>query len=141
VTASPFTRVRMALTIALATAFALGSLWLLEVLRRSAEAPEQPPSVQEPDYTVDRFTFVRLSQTGRMRYRVAGVKLTHYVNDMFEIERPVLHQISEQAPPLDAQSERGVVDDAARKIYMYQDVKLDRPQSAERQDFMYARNI
>jgi lipopolysaccharide export system protein LptC len=131
----PTSRIQAALTIALATTIALGSFWLRQVMLDSAEAPERIPAPNEPDYNVEHFTFVRLSESGRLHYRIAGEKLTHFLNDTFEVTHPVMHAVSEGPSYMNARSERAVIDNPARKIHMYDNVQLDRPPTAGSRDF------
>jgi lipopolysaccharide export system protein LptC len=125
----PVNRVRIALVLALVAALALGSFWLLEVMRRNGEGPTRTLGKDESDYTVNQFTFLRLSEQGQVKYEVSGEKLTHYLNETYEITKPLVHAMSDHAAPVAVQAERALIDDTARKVHMYRNVKLDRPPS------------
>ncbi len=123
---TPINRVRIALVLTLIAILALGSFWLLEVMRRSGDETPQKPGADASDYTVDQFTFLRLSEQGQIRYELSGDTLTHYLNDTYKIAAPVVHALSAHAAPVVMKAKNALVDDVARKIHMYHDVKLDR---------------
>lgn len=123
-------RVRLAAIVSVALMLALGSFWVLEVMRRSLDETPAGPPTQDPDYYVEKFQFVRMSQTGQPRYHLAGDKLTHFPhNDSYLIEKPVLQNHSTEALPMTMRAERGVVDHGNTQIHMYDDVQVERPAS------------
>jgi lipopolysaccharide export system protein LptC len=124
-------RVRLAVIMALVAAAALGSFWILEVLRQTKndERPAIPKG--EPDYTVEKFNFVRMSTTGQARYNVSGLMLTHFPNDdSFEIRQPVLHNLTEGQAPTTLHAERAIVDHVKNQIHLHRNVLVERPASA-----------
>jgi len=124
-------RVRLAVIMALAATVALGSFWVLEVLRQTKNDERAAIPKGEPDYTVDKFNFVRMSKTGQARYNVSGLKLTHFPNDdSFEIRQPVLHNLAEGQAPLTLHAERAVIDHVKNQIHLHRNVVVDRPASA-----------
>lgn len=74
-------RVRMISALVVAALLALGSYWVLDVMRRSTEDSLPNAKRSDPDYYVDTFTFIRLNETGKTRYRIAGERLTHNPQD------------------------------------------------------------
>ena len=129
-------RLRMLLVIALLSALALGSFWVLEVMRRSVI--ETLPAVvrEEPDYYVEKFLFVKMSAAGLARYNIAGARLTHFPrNDSYEIHQPILNSRNNPQSPLILSAERALVDHGATNIHMLDNVQLERPASATAERF------
>ena len=72
-------RIRVWLGVALLGLVMLGSFWIYEVMRRQSEdEAANAKNRSEPDYYVENFNFVRLSQSKQTNYRVTGEKLIHY---------------------------------------------------------------
>ena len=51
--------------------FAFGSFWLMQVMRGGDDV-RNVNAGNEPDYIVDNFSFVRMSETGQPRYVISG---------------------------------------------------------------------
>lgn len=129
-------RFRLLVLIALATALALGSFWLFDVMRRSIDDTLPAIVRTEPDYTVEKFSLVRLSKTGEARYNISGIKLTHFPQtDSYEIEQRLLKNFRAERPPLTLRAKRAVADPGNSKIQLYDDVQMDRPASPVSQQF------
>jgi lipopolysaccharide export system protein LptC len=122
-------RLRLIATMALVFAMAMISFWVREVLNDRGNEMARPLDANEPDYIVDGFHFVQLAENGAMRYRIAGEKLTHYVNDTAEIILPVMYATPEKSAPFTIRSETAVIDNPQRRIHMHRSVQLDRPRS------------
>jgi lipopolysaccharide export system protein LptC len=124
----PSNRVRLGVVLALLAALALGSFWMLEVLRRNSNETFSETPKDEPDYIIENFNFVRMSKTGYARYNISGAKLVHYPeNDSFEIQQPVMNNLDKDQAPMTMRAERAIVDHAGDKIHMYRNVQMDRP--------------
>ncbi|MBC7414782.1 MAG: LPS export ABC transporter periplasmic protein LptC [Herminiimonas sp.] len=129
-------RYRMLLLLGLGIGLALGSFWLLEVMQKSAVDRTPGALRNEPDYYVEHFNFVRMSKTGEARYNIAGTRMIHRpLDDTYEITLPVVHSLSQTAPPLTMRSQRAMVDPESSKIHMYDKVDADRPASATSEHF------
>lgn len=123
-------RWRLFLMLALVGALALGSFWVLEVMRKSTEdrMPDIPRS--EPDYYVENFSFVKMTPGGSARYKISGQRLTHYpLDDSYEIRQPRVHSLGEARLPLTMRAERARVEDDNSKIHLYDKVEIERPAS------------
>jgi lipopolysaccharide export system protein LptC len=116
---------------ALMIALALGSFWVLEVLRRSGSdiIPTAPRT--EPDFYVEKFSYVKMSKTGEASYHMSGAKLTHNPqDDSYDIQQPVMHKMRDNnQPPMTARADRARVDSDNTKVHMYDNVHIDRPAS------------
>lgn len=129
-------RFRLAVILALSAVLALGSFWILEVMRKgvSDSNPDLPRS--EPDYYVEKFNFVRMSKSGQAQYNISGKKLTHNpVDDSYAIQLPVVNSLSNERPPMTTRAERAIVDRNSSKVHMYDNVHIDRPATATSEHF------
>jgi len=124
-------RFRLFAIMALMIALALGSFWVLEVLRRSGGdvVPTAPRS--EPDFYVEKFSYVKMSKTGEASYHMSGARLTHNPqDDSYDIQQPVLHKMRENnQAPMTVRADRARVDNDNTKVHMYDNVHIDRPAS------------
>jgi lipopolysaccharide export system protein LptC len=112
----------------LCSALALGSFWVLEVMRRAMETSLPRPPRNEPDYYVDDFNFVRMSPTGEAQYDISGKRLTHYPgDDTNAVQLPLVHSLASDRAAMTATSKRALVDQNNSKVHMYEDVQVDRP--------------
>ncbi len=134
--ARPPNRFSLVVLIALGAALALGSFWVLEVMRRSSSAsiPDVPRT--EPDYYVEKFSFVRMSKTGLARYNISGKRLTHNpTDDSHAIELPVVNSFGNDRPPMTTHARRALVEHDNTKVHMYENVHVDRAATATSEHF------
>lgn len=126
-------RFRIALLLALTAALALGSFWLLEVMRKGAEIDGDAANRNAPDYYVENFQFVRVSNAGQPQYSMSGRRLTHYPSDdTHKIDLPVVNSLTPERPPMQATSDTARFDRIHSEIHMYGDAHLDRAATADR---------
>lgn len=129
-------RFRLPLLIALAAGFALGSFWLLELMRQEGGQPAPTAARSAPDYYVDKFDVVRMSETGQPRYQISGAKLVHYpLDNSSEIELPVVNRLEKDRPPMMIRADRARIEDDNTKIRMHGNVNVDRPATPMAQYF------
>jgi lipopolysaccharide export system protein LptC len=127
-------RVRVVLLFTLTAALALGSFWMLDVMRRSAGPDAANANRNDPDYYVEKFQFVRVSNNGQAQYSINGQKLTHYpVDDTHKIDQPIVNSLATERPPMQATSKTARFDRINSKLHMYDDVHLDRAATADRE--------
>jgi lipopolysaccharide export system protein LptC len=134
--ARPANRFRLGVVIAIVAALALGSFWLLEVMRKQIadSGSDQPRS--EPDYFVEKFNFVRMSVAGQAQYNIAGKRLEHNpADDTHAIKLPVVNSLSADRPPMVAHSERALVNSDNSQVHMYDNVHMDRAATATSEHF------
>jgi lipopolysaccharide export system protein LptC len=114
----------------LALVLALGSFWLLEIMRKSDQ--EAGPSVArvEPDYYVENFNFVRLSATGEAQYNISGKRMVHNpADDTHTVDLPVINSLSRERPPMTVRADRAWIEPDGSKVHLYDQVRLDRPKT------------
>lgn len=135
----PSGRFSRAALLAVCAALALGSFWVLEVMRKGDGGSAEQAARTEPDYFVENFTFVRMSKTGQAEYRISGQRLIHLpADDTHHITFPVVTSLTPEQPPMTARSERGVVDRNSSRIEMMDKVTLSRAATADKPAMLLA---
>ena len=111
--------------------FALGSFWLLQVMNRGGEDLRADARKNEPDYIIDKFSYVRMTPEGKPRYIISGAKLTHRpVDDTSDVEHPAMQSISDDNPPMTIKAMRARIDQAQDRVDLTGQVAIDRAGSA-----------
>lgn len=124
-------RIRLFMTLAPLVVLALASFWLYEVMRRATDTVVPNPERNEPDFYVEKFSYVKLSKTGSAQYHFAGERLTHNPqDDSYDIVNPVVSNISNADAPMTIRAERARVNSDNSQVHLYQNVRMDRPASA-----------
>ncbi|MEO6353537.1 MAG: LPS export ABC transporter periplasmic protein LptC [Oxalobacteraceae bacterium] len=132
--ASSSYRLRLIVMIALGVAMALGSFWVLEVVRKSGIDQAPDISRSEPDFYVDNFTFIQVAKSGQMHYKMSGVKLTHEpLHDSYQIEQPRIISLNQARAPMTMRAETAMIEDDNSKVHMRKNVRIDRPASGQSQ--------
>lgn len=116
------------LALMLAAVFiAFGSFWLLQAMQADDGAVTGNP-LNEPDYIVENFSFVRMNDAGQPRYIVTGARLAHHPdNDVSELTAPVVESMAPGRPRMTMHAERGQVYHAEDRVELIGKVKLARP--------------
>jgi lipopolysaccharide export system protein LptC len=129
-------RWRVMLLLGLGIALVLASYWLLQVMQNGALVTAPEARTNEPDYYVEKFSYLRLSKTGAARYNVSGARMVHHpADDTFDITLPVVHNLSPTAPALTMRSQRAIGLADSSKIEMIDQVEADRPAAPGFQHF------
>jgi lipopolysaccharide export system protein LptC len=123
-------RFRLVAILAPTIALALGSFWLLEVMRRTAGGFLPSPQRSEPDFYVEKFNYVKMSKTGSAQYHISGTRLTHNPeDDSYDITLPVINNLGNVQAPMTIRSERAQVNSDNSQVRLYDNVHMDRPAS------------
>jgi lipopolysaccharide export system protein LptC len=108
--------------------FAFGSFWLLQVMQGDQSGGPNINLGNEPDYIIDNFSFVRMTETGQPRYVISGERLTHHPADnTSDIDKPVVQSMTVQHPRVTMTSERAHVDQNRSQIDLSGNVDMQRP--------------
>ncbi|MES2071361.1 MAG: LPS export ABC transporter periplasmic protein LptC [Pseudomonadota bacterium] len=131
-------RFRLWLMVAMLAVVALGSFWVLEVMRRNNEEGNSRSAARtEPDYYVENFNFVKLSNDGKSNYHITGKRMTHRPrDDDYEIQQPQINSFDEDKTPVTMTADRAVI--AQKKalnqplkdsdeVHLYGNVNIERP--------------
>jgi lipopolysaccharide export system protein LptC len=107
--------------------FAFGSFWLLQAIQ--AEDPTRVGNnLNEPDYIVENFSFVRMTENGVPRYVMSGERLAHHPdNDVSEVTKPVVESIAPGRPRMTMHAERGQVYHRENRVELMDNVDIARP--------------
>ncbi|WP_338770108.1 LPS export ABC transporter periplasmic protein LptC [Massilia sp. METH4] len=128
-------RYRLSIGMMLALFGALGSFWLVQMMDRAGGEMEAGIKVDEPDYIVERFSFVRMTKTGQPSYIISGDKLTHRPSDdSSEVEKPVVRSLSGDKPPMDIRAERARVDQDNARVTLTKNVNIHRAAAPNARD-------
>jgi lipopolysaccharide export system protein LptC len=112
---------------------AFGSFWLAQVMNGDDSA-RNVNFGNEPDYIVENFSFVRMSEAGQPRYVISGERLAHRpVDNTSDIEKPVVQALSTDHPHMTMTSQRAHVSQNQNQIDLTGDVDIRRPGSDKSQ--------
>jgi lipopolysaccharide export system protein LptC len=132
-------RYRLSVGLVLGLFGAFGSFWLVELMNRAGEEMQAGIKVNEPDYIVENFSFVRMTKTGQPSYIISGDKLTHRpVDDSSDIVKPVVRSLSGENPPMDIRARFARVDQDNTRVTLKQDVRIDRAASKDTREMHLA---
>ena len=134
-------RFRVWLAVILVAVLALASFWILELMRRNdTDGNSRSSARSEPDYYVEKFSFIRLPNNGQVNYHITGDKLSHHpLNDDFEIQQPRINSFDADKAPLNIRAERAVIEPKnlqitpAREndqIHLQGNVQAERPETS-----------
>jgi lipopolysaccharide export system protein LptC len=114
--------------------FALGSFWLVQVINGGDIGALSDPLKSEPDYTVEKFSFVRMTPAGKPGYIISGDKLTHRPSDdTFDVIQPVVLNVGSEKPPMTMHAKTAHIDQAQDVVELTGDVDIRRPQQGAAQ--------
>lgn len=100
--------------------------WLNRTVERTVPAPAKPVT-HDPDYIVEKFTVLRLSDLGETRYSLTAQKLIHYPDDdTSHLAQPVLKQLQPGKPDTRTRADRGLVTSQGDEVKMYDNVEIFR---------------
>lgn len=113
-----------------ATFLAFGSFWLAQMMENGDPALNADFQ-KEPDYIVEKFSYVRMSPDGQPRYIISGDKLVHRpFDDAADIDRPFVQSLSAEQPPMTINAKRARVDHGNTQVHLLGDVDIERKASA-----------
>ncbi len=117
------------LTILAGCFLAFGSYWILHQMQ--GDVPVDGDAFKnEPDYIVEKFSFVRMTADGKPHYLLSGAKLTHRpVDDTSEVELPVLQNLAPGTPPSTIVARRARIHHAQNQVDLMGQVDIKRPES------------
>jgi lipopolysaccharide export system protein LptC len=108
---------------------ALGSFWLVQVVTRNELVTPDNGLKTEPDYIVDKFSFVRMTPAGKPGYIISGEKLTHRPDDdSLHVTQPVVRNLSSKQPPMTMNAKEAHIDQTNNVVELTGDVDISRPQ-------------
>jgi lipopolysaccharide export system protein LptC len=113
----------------LGVVLALGSFWLVQVISRGELGVEGDTLKTEPDYFVEKFSFVRMTLAGQPGYIISGDKLTHRPSDdSLDVVHPVVQNLASKQPPMTMNAHYAHIDQGRNVVDLMGDVDIRRPQ-------------
>jgi lipopolysaccharide export system protein LptC len=107
--------------------FAFGSFWLLQAIQRDDTA-SNGNNLNEPDYIVENFSFVRMTEQGAPRYVMSGARLVHHPeNDVSEVSKPIVESMAPGRPRMTMHADRGQVYHGENRVELMGHVDITRP--------------
>jgi lipopolysaccharide export system protein LptC len=126
-------RWRLLLLMLFAVFCAFGSFWLVQVMQGEDNTPGAGAG-NEPDYIIDNFSWVRMSESGKPRYVISGERLTHRPADNTAlVEKPVVQNLTAEHPPMTMTAERALVSQNQNQIDLTGNVDIQRPAGKDSQ--------
>ena len=126
-------RWRLLLLMLFAVFCAFGSFWLVQVMQ-GEDNTSGANAGNEPDYIIDNFSWVRMSEAGKPRYVVSGDRLTHRPADNTAlVEKPVVQNLTDDHPPMTMTAEHALVSQNQNQIDLTGNVDIQRPGVGEAQ--------
>lgn len=124
-------RGRLLATMMVAVFCAFGSFWLLQAFDAEDPGVRLGGPASEPDYIVENFSFVRMTDDGRPSYLVSGKRLTHIPQgDVSTVEGPVLRGVEPGRPPMTVTADRARIYHQQHRVDFLGNVDLQRPRTA-----------
>ena len=110
---------------------AFGSFWLVQVMQ-GEDNTSGANAGNEPDYIIDNFSWVRMSESGKPRYVISGERLTHHpVDNTALVDKPVVQSLTVEHPPMTMTAERALVSQNQNQIDLTGNVDIKRPAGAK----------
>jgi lipopolysaccharide export system protein LptC len=108
---------------------ALGSFWLVQVITRDELVKPGDALKTEPDYIVEKFSFVRMTPAGKPGYIISGEKLIHRPSDdSLHVVLPVVRNMGSRQPPMTMNAKEAHIDQTNNVVDLVGDVDIRRPQ-------------
>ena len=118
--------------IVIGTFFAFGSFWLLQLMQATDIDAQLGGPPDEPDYIVENFSFVRMTENGQPSYVLSGKRLAHIPNgDVSHIDQPLLRGVEPGRPPMTVVAKNAQVFHEEHRVELMGDVDLQRPKTAQ----------
>jgi len=109
---------------------AFGSYWLLHVIQSGGGSDADSEFGNNPDYIVEKFSFVRMTPEGKPHYLFSGDKLTHRpIDDTSEVLRPVLQNLAPGTAPTTIVAKSALVHHQQNQVDLRGQVDINRPES------------
>lgn len=111
----------------IATFCAFGSFWLVQVMENEDKAGFGGPTT-EPDYIVENFSFVRMTEDGKPSYVVSGKRLAHTpLGDISNVEQPVMQGMAPGRPRMTIVANRAQIYHTEHRVELLGNVDIQRP--------------
>jgi len=111
--------------------FAFGSFWLLQLMQSSDPDAQLGGPPNEPDYIVENFSFLRMTENGQPSYLISGKRLEHIPQgDVSYVDTPLLRGVEPGRPPMTVNAKNARIYHEEHRVELLGDVDLQRPKTA-----------
>lgn len=111
---------------------AMGSWWLVRSMPELLSATTTSTVRQEPDYTLENFSFRAFDATGRMTHELHGEQAKHYpASDELYIQNVRVVSISETGSRINAQAMQGIATGDGKQVTLIGEAQAIRPALGE----------
>lgn len=121
-------RWRLLTIMMIATFLAFGSFWLVQVMENGDSDPRLGGPTAEPDYIVENFSFVRMTEEGKPSYVVSGKRLAHTpLGDVSQVEAPVMQGMTPGRPRMTIVAKNAEIFHEEHRVELLGNVDIQRP--------------
>lgn len=107
---------------------AFGSFWLVQVMEGADGDARLGGPMNEPDYIVENFSFVRMTEEGKPSYVVSGKRLAHTpLGDVSQVEQPVMQGMTPGRPRMTIVANRAQIFHEEHRVELLGKVDVQRP--------------
>ncbi|QOY94985.1 LPS export ABC transporter periplasmic protein LptC [Massilia sp. UMI-21] len=112
----------------LAAFCAFGSFWLVQLMERADGDARLGGPMSEPDYIVENFSVVRMTEEGKPSYVVSGKRLAHTpLGDVSQVEQPVMQAMTPGRPRMTIVAKRAEIFHEEHRVELLGQVDVQRP--------------
>ena len=109
-------------------ALTLATFWLVEKNTPPEKSAIERVRLHEPDYTIKDGALSALNELGTTKYRILGVKVTHYDDDAsIDILAPRMRLFQADKAPVTVRSDTGHLDGDLTILDLYNNATIFRP--------------
>lgn len=120
-------RIRLTIIVVVLITLALTSFWLLQTMQKDSNGAPAAHTRNKPDYYVEKFNYVKMSETGQPRYDITGDKMLHFPqDDSFEVTQPVATSLDPKKASMTLRAERAHIEDNNSKVHLIDNVRVER---------------
>lgn len=110
--------------------FAFGSFWLLQLMQASDPDAQLGGPPNEPDYIVENFSFLRMTENGQPSYVISGKRLAHIPEgDVSHVDAPLMRGIEPGRPPMTVNANNARIHHQEHRVELIGDVDVQRPKT------------
>lgn len=109
-------------------ALTLSTFWLVKKTTSPEKSSLERVRLHEPDYTIKNGALSALNEFGNTKYRILGVKVTHYDDDAsIDILAPRMRLFQANKAPVTVKSDTGHLDGDITILDLYDNASIFRP--------------
>ena len=109
-------------------ALTLVTFWLVQKVTPPEKSLIERVRLHEPDYTIKDGALSALNELGNTKYRILGVKVTHYDDDAsIDILTPRMRLFQPEKAPVTVKSDTGHLDGDLTILDLYDNASIFRP--------------